>query len=122
MTISTAPRLWLLDDNIMGTGGHFLELASLLAGGAKDLGYAPRLAVHETLVFGRRWNVQREAEFTGCTDRQFANRACLASTTRSFYQAQIQTAKYAQGLVRRFPAGCSAETNAFRGSHCRQHR
>ncbi|MDA7493019.1 hypothetical protein N8510_02870 [bacterium] len=47
MTISTAPRLWLIDDNIVGTGGHFLELASLLSGGAKDLGYAPRLAVHQ---------------------------------------------------------------------------
>ncbi len=47
MTISNAPRLWLIDDNIVGTGGHFLELASLLADGAKDLGYAPRLAVHE---------------------------------------------------------------------------
>lgn len=47
MTISNAPRLWLIDDNIIGTGGHFLELASLLADGAKDLGYAPRLAVHQ---------------------------------------------------------------------------
>ena len=47
MTISNAPRLWLIDDNIVGTGGHFLELASLLADGAKDLGYAPRLAVHQ---------------------------------------------------------------------------
>lgn len=47
MTIRTAPRLWLIDDNLAGTGGHFLELASLLAGGAKELGYAPRLAVHQ---------------------------------------------------------------------------
>ncbi len=47
MTISNAPRLWLIDDNIVGTGGHFLELASLLAAGGKDLGYAPRLAVHQ---------------------------------------------------------------------------
>ncbi|MAI74173.1 MAG: hypothetical protein CMM01_25200 [Rhodopirellula sp.] len=47
MTNSNEPRLWLIDDNIVGTGGHFLELASLLAGGAKDLGYAPCLAVHQ---------------------------------------------------------------------------
>jgi hypothetical protein len=47
MTICNAPRLWLIDDNVVGTGGHFLELASLLAGGAMDLGYAPRLAVHQ---------------------------------------------------------------------------
>ena len=47
MTISNAPRLWLIDDNIVGTGGHFLELASLLADGARALGYAPRLAVHQ---------------------------------------------------------------------------
>ena len=48
MTSSNAPRLWLIDDNVVGTGGHFLELASLLAGGAEELGYAPRLAVHQT--------------------------------------------------------------------------
>lgn len=47
MTNCNAPRLWLIDDNIVGTGGHFLELASLLAIGAKDLGYAPRLAVNQ---------------------------------------------------------------------------
>lgn len=47
MTVSNAPRLWLIDDNVVGTGGHFLELASLLAGGAVDLGYEPRLAVHQ---------------------------------------------------------------------------
>jgi len=46
MTTGNAPRLWLIDDNVVGTGGHFLELASLLAGGAESLGYAPRLAVH----------------------------------------------------------------------------
>ncbi|MAI35497.1 MAG: hypothetical protein CBE00_12740 [Planctomycetaceae bacterium TMED240] len=47
MTNSDDPRLWFIDDNIVGTGGHFLELASLLAGGARDLGYAPRLAVNQ---------------------------------------------------------------------------
>ncbi|TWU41849.1 glycosyltransferase [Novipirellula artificiosorum] len=42
------PRLLLFDDNIHSLGGHFLELASLLIQGAKQLGYTTCLATHHS--------------------------------------------------------------------------
>ena len=48
MTSENPPRLWLIDDNVIGSGGHFLELASLLAAAANEMGYAARLAVHQS--------------------------------------------------------------------------
>ena len=48
MTSQNPPRLWLMDDNVIGSGGHFLELASLLASSGTEMGYASRLAVHQS--------------------------------------------------------------------------
>ena len=44
------PRILFFDDNIRGTGGHFLELATLLISGSQELGYAP------TLIANREFN------------------------------------------------------------------
>lgn len=41
------PRLFLVDDNIRDVGGHFFELAMLLAGGAHTLGFDPVLATNQ---------------------------------------------------------------------------
>ncbi|WP_182870762.1 hypothetical protein [Stieleria mannarensis] len=38
-----------MDDNVRDIGGHYLELASLLADGAYRLGYLPQLVAHQTL-------------------------------------------------------------------------
>ncbi len=43
------PRILFLDDNVRDIGGHYLELASLLADGARQLGYQPRLITHASL-------------------------------------------------------------------------
>ncbi|WP_145208308.1 hypothetical protein [Planctomycetes bacterium TBK1r] len=43
------PRILFLDDNVRDIGGHYLELASLLADGARQLGYQPRLVTHASL-------------------------------------------------------------------------
>ena len=48
MMSENPPRLWLMDDNVIGAGGHFLELASLLAGAANERGYSSQLVVHES--------------------------------------------------------------------------
>ncbi len=40
------PRLILVDDNIRNTSGHYFELATLMLGGARRLGYQPVLAPH----------------------------------------------------------------------------
>jgi len=42
------PRLLLVDDNIRVIGGHFLELATLLMDGGRELGYCSRLATHQS--------------------------------------------------------------------------
>lgn len=47
---ASAPRILFMDDNVRNIGGHYLELASLLADGARDLGYQPRLVTHESLL------------------------------------------------------------------------
>ncbi|KAA5545925.1 glycosyltransferase family 4 protein [Roseiconus nitratireducens] len=44
------PRLLFLDDNIRDVGGHYLELASLLAEGGAELGYDPELVTHASLL------------------------------------------------------------------------
>ena len=46
--IDTSPRrrMLLLEDNVRDVGGHYLELASLLADGARALGYEPTLVTH----------------------------------------------------------------------------
>lgn len=43
-------RILFFDDNVRDIGGHYLELASLLADGARDLGYEPELVAHESLA------------------------------------------------------------------------
>lgn len=43
---SSTPRFILVDDNIRDVGGHYFELATLLLGGAKALGYQPVLATN----------------------------------------------------------------------------
>lgn len=47
-----APRILFVDDNVRDIGGHYLELASLLADGARELGYQPTLVTHHS--FSRR--------------------------------------------------------------------
>ncbi|QDV44831.1 hypothetical protein Enr13x_47020 [Stieleria neptunia] len=44
-----SPRILFLDDNVRDIGGHYLELASLLADGARQLGYRPKLVTHASL-------------------------------------------------------------------------
>ncbi len=44
------PRLLLIDENVRDTGGHYLELATLLMDGAGQLGYQPTLAAGATFV------------------------------------------------------------------------
>ncbi|MEO1526095.1 MAG: hypothetical protein AAFX06_11710 [Planctomycetota bacterium] len=39
-------RVLLLEDNVRDVGGHYLELATLLADGARHLGFAPTLVTH----------------------------------------------------------------------------
>ncbi|MEL6107149.1 MAG: hypothetical protein AAFU85_13990 [Planctomycetota bacterium] len=39
-------RLLLLEDNVRDVGGHYLELATLLAEGARQVGYVPTLVVN----------------------------------------------------------------------------
>lgn len=46
MTSSNKPRLILVDDNIRNTGGHYCELATLLLGGAQQLGFQPVIAAN----------------------------------------------------------------------------
>ncbi|MCC9601792.1 hypothetical protein LOC67_14625 [Stieleria sp. JC731] len=43
------PRILFVDDNVRSIGGHYLELASLLAEGASSLGYQAELASHRNL-------------------------------------------------------------------------
>ncbi|OYP28943.1 hypothetical protein [Rhodopirellula sp. MGV] len=50
MSISSSqPRLLFVDDNVRSIGGHYLELASLLAEGAGKIGYEPHLVSHVAL-------------------------------------------------------------------------
>lgn len=42
-------RILFLDENIRDIGGHYLELASLLAAGASELGYQPQLVTNQAL-------------------------------------------------------------------------
>ncbi|MCO8123891.1 hypothetical protein NHH03_19250 [Stieleria sp. TO1_6] len=46
----SSPRILLMDDNVRDIGGHYLELASLLADGARELGYAPQLVTNRSLL------------------------------------------------------------------------
>lgn len=48
-------RLLLLEDNVRDVGGHYLELATLLADGAKQIGFEP------TLVVNRGFSTDRAA-------------------------------------------------------------
>lgn len=50
--LPTSPRILFVDDNIRDLGGHYLELASLLAEGASTLGYAPSLATNACFSLG----------------------------------------------------------------------
>lgn len=43
-------RVLFVDDNVRDIGGHYLELASLLAEGARELGYEPTLVTHESFL------------------------------------------------------------------------
>ena len=68
-----SPRVLFLDENIRDGGGHYLELASLLMDGARQLGYAPSLVTNrafdpgtasidgriEALELSKRFDVRR---------------------------------------------------------------
>ena len=45
---TSAPRMLLIDENVRGAGGHYLELATLLMDGATELGYRTTLATNES--------------------------------------------------------------------------
>ena len=42
----SSQRILLLEDNVRDVGGHYLELATLLADGARQVGFAPTLVTH----------------------------------------------------------------------------
>ncbi|MEO1619225.1 MAG: hypothetical protein AAFV88_25475, partial [Planctomycetota bacterium] len=55
------PRILFVDDNVRSVGGHYLELASLLADGARQLGFQPSLIANRGLANecghdDSRWN------------------------------------------------------------------
>lgn len=53
------PRVLFLDDNLRDVGGHYLELASLLVDGARELGLQPELVAHQSLG-NRRQQLQQD--------------------------------------------------------------
>ncbi|MGB7347631.1 MAG: hypothetical protein WBD20_25635 [Pirellulaceae bacterium] len=68
---SSPPRLLSVDENIRGSGGHYLELASLLIDGAKELGYLPTLGVHQCFMADEPIAGQATPQHDLSSQRQF---------------------------------------------------
>ncbi len=92
-------RLLLVDDNIRAMGGHFLELASLLIKGARELGYATDLATH--VSFRDRDSVDLNSRLIPALRSRRMVRWSLGVDGRSRVRRDLQGRPVGQGRLAR---------------------